>query len=172
MTLNKTCSQPAVQLCIHGPVFGVSCFIWMAYLSLGVMACPPWPPPVFCYWGRRAAEAAARPSEFRNVGCKMCVSGGTAGEGSESVWSLESLGVLFFTHTHTHTHTHTRLTIHTFPPICCCCVPTPTPLGTEHVWHNAYGNRRARLPMPPPRKQTAFTALENRSAQIAFLLIS
>lgn len=23
------------------PVFRVSCFIWMAYLSLGVMACPP-----------------------------------------------------------------------------------------------------------------------------------
>ena len=109
MTLNKTCSQPAVQLCIHGPVFGVSCFIWMAYLSLGVMACPPWPPPVFCYWGRRAAEAAARPSEFRNVGCKMCVSGGTAGEGSESVWSLESLGVLFFTHTHTHTFNHSHI---------------------------------------------------------------
>lgn len=133
-----TASHPVLR---PGPVFRVSCFIWMAYLSLRIMLCPLTPSRVLlvgraCCWDRRQA------SEWRNAAVK-CI-WGTAGEGSESVWSLESLRVLF--HGQIHTHTHTCITIHTFPPICCRCFPTPTPLA-KHVWHNAYGNSRTRLPM-------------------------
>lgn len=106
-----TASHPVLR---PGPVFRVSCFIWMAYLSLRIMLCPLTPSRVLlvgraCCWDRRQA------SEWRNAAVK-CI-WGTAGEGSESVWSLESLRVLFHgqIHTHTHMYNHSHIPSNLLP---------------------------------------------------------
>lgn len=90
-------------------------------------------PPVFCYWARRAAELAARPFGWRNAAVKWMW--GAVGARSESVWSLECLGVLF--HCPIHTHIYTYIHPHTPPPTSICRAGVPT---AKPVWRGAYGN--------------------------------
>lgn len=62
-----TASHPVLR---PGPVFRVSCFIWMAYLSLRIMLCPLTPLP--CFAG--GAGVLLRPPPglgVKECGCKM-----------------------------------------------------------------------------------------------------
>lgn len=77
-----------------------------------------------CCWDRHQAF------EWRNAVVK-CI-WGTAGEGSESVWSLESLRVLFHSQIHTYTFNHSHIppqfAAPTFPH------PLPWPNVTQCIW--------------------------------------
>lgn len=101
---------------------------------------PPDPLPCFA----SGAGVLPRPPPglgVKECGCKMYLGYSRRGQ-RISVIAGEPQGIV----SRANTHTHARITIHTFPPICCRCFPTPTPLA-KHVWHNAYGNSRTRLPM-------------------------
>lgn len=147
---NKTCARGrSASFAFRSRVLSVMFYLDGLFVSWsnGVALDPP---PVFSHRGERAASPPPG-LRVKECGCKMRVWGGTAGEGSESVWSLEGLGVLSQTQIHTKTH----ITIHTFPPICrCCCFPTPTP-SAKYVCHNANGNSCTRLPMNNTNSNTS-----------------